>query len=337
MYKQTGLPRWMGFNLMGVYMKGHSVGHYNEEDFQMMSDLGFNFVRLPLSYRFWTPDNDPWNIQDEKLTVIDDAVRWGEKYGIHVNICFHRAPGYCIHDYGSPENSEPFDLWKDQEALNCYIYHWTTFAKRYHGESAKNVSFDMTNETSKCSNEDHERVMRAATRAIHEISPDRITIVDGLKGGNIMPVDVADLAKENVGFSCRGYIPSGISHYRAPWVDKKLDFPYPTWPNGLEGEQVWDHERLDKHYSAWAAMAEVYGAGVHCGEGGSNHNCPHDVALVWLDDLLDILKSHNIGYAQWEFTGDFGVIDSNRKDVNYVDYKGHKLDKEMLDILRKYL
>ena len=337
MFKQDVLPRWMGFNLMGIYMKGRFPGHYNEEDFQMMSDLGFNFVRLPLSYRFWIKDDDPWKIDESKLEPLDQAVRWGEKYGIHCNISFHRGPGYCIHDYGSPNNSEPFDLWKDEEALNCYIMHWVTFAKRYRGESAKNVSFNMLNESCKCSHEQHEKVMRAATRAIHEISPDRITIVDGLAGGNYFPADLGDLAKENVAFSCRGYIPSGVSHYRAPWVDKDGSFPYPTWPNGLAGDQVWSLERLDAHYKAWAAMGQAFGAGVHCGEGGSNHNCPHDVGLRWLDDLLCILKSYNIGYAQWEFTGDFGILDSNRKDVDYTDYRGHKLDKEMLDVIRKYL
>lgn len=93
MYKQTVLPRWMGFNLMGVYMKGHSPGHYNEEDFQMMSDLGFNFVRLPLSYLFWIQDGDEWKIDESKLEAVDKAVRWGETYGIHVNISFHRRAG----------------------------------------------------------------------------------------------------------------------------------------------------------------------------------------------------------------------------------------------------
>ena len=335
MYKQTVLPRWMGFNLMGVYMKGHSPGHYNEEDFQMMSDLGFNFVRLPLSYRFWIKDEDPFRIDEDLLAPIDQAVLWGEKYGIHVNIGFHRGPGYCIHDL--PGNKEPFSLWTDDEALNCYILHWVTFAKRYKGSSADKVSFNMLNESARVSPEAHSRVMRAATRAIHEISPERISLVDGLGGGNYPMAELGDLAKENVAQSCRGYIPSGISHYRAPWVDKEGKFPYPVWPNGLQGDEVWSLERLDNHYKAWAAMAEAFHMGVHCGEGGSNHNCPHEVGLRWLDDLLCILKSYNIGYAQWEFTGNFGVIDSDRKDVDYVDYRGHKLDKKMLDVLKKYL
>ena len=40
---------------------------------------------------------------------------------------------------------------------------------------------------------------------------------------------------------------------------------------------------------------------------------------------LDILKTYNIGYALWNFRGGFGILDSERKDVDYVDYRGHSL------------
>ena len=335
---QSVLPRWMGFNLMGVYVKGRSPGHYDEEDFQMMSDLGFDFVRLPLSYKFWIKGDDPFRIDTDLIAPVDDAVRWGEKYGIHVNIGFHRGPGFCIHDRpGRPGTPEPFNLWTDEEALNCFILHWVTFAKRYRAESAKNVSFNMLNESAGVSPEAHAKVMRAATRAVHEISPERICIVDGLAGGNYPMAELGDLAKENVAQSCRGYIPSGISHYRASWVDTNGDFPYPVWPGGLARNEVWTAERLDNHFKAWAAIGQAFNMGVHCGEGGSNSNCPHEVGLRWLDDMLNSLKTYNIGYAQWEFNGNFGVINSTRSDVEYEDYRGHKLDRKMLDVIKKYM
>jgi endoglucanase len=273
-------------------------------------------------------------IDEDLLAPVDDAVRWGEKYGIHVNIGFHRGPGFCIHDRRN--GIEPFNLWTDDEALNCFILHWVTFAKRYRAESVRNVSFNMLNESAGVSPEAHAKVMRAATRAIHEISPERICIVDGLGGGNYPMCELGDLAKENVAQSCRGYIPSGVSHYRASWVDRDGNFPYPVWPGGLAGSEVWSAERLDNHYKAWAAVAQAFNMGVHCGEGGSNRNCPHDVGLRWLDDVLNSLKTYNIGYAQWEFTGNFGIIDSQRSDVEYRDYRGHKLDQKMLDIINKY-
>ena len=56
-YKQAGLPRWRGFNLLGMFTT-RNEGWFPEEDFQLISELGFDFVRLPLSYRFWTKGGD---------------------------------------------------------------------------------------------------------------------------------------------------------------------------------------------------------------------------------------------------------------------------------------
>ena len=34
------------------------------------------------------------------------------------------------------------------------------------------------------------------------------------------------------------------------------------------------------------------------------------MVLAWLRDVLEILKSHNIGWALWNFRGPFGILDS---------------------------
>jgi len=31
-----------------------------------------------------------------------------------------------------------------------------------------------------------------------------------------------------------------------------------------------------------------------------------------------------------------GVLDSNRADVKYEDFRGHKLDRQMLDLLKQF-
>ena len=43
-----------------------------------------------------------------------------------------------------------------------------------------------------------------------------------------------------------------------------------------------------------------------------------------------------MGWAIWQIRGETGVMDSNRKDVDYEDWRGHRLDREMLDLLMRY-
>lgn len=331
MHKQTVLPRWKGFNLLGIFVM-NSPGYFTEEEFQLVHDLGFDFVRLPMNYTFWIDDNDPFAINEAKLEKVDEAVRWGEKYGIHVNVALHRGPGFSV----AKDRVEPFDLWRDAEALDCFKLHWTTLAKRYKGYDNKKVSFNLVNEPADVSPEAHARVMRATVAAIHEVHPGRLIMLDGLNYGNIPIVDLGDLAKDDVAQSCRAYIPGGLTHYKANWTAQRKNREVPVWPGVEENNGVWDTERIHQTYQTWALLAEHFNMGVHCGEGGCYNKTPHDVMLRWFEDVMDALKEANIGFAMWNLIGPFGIFDSGREDVAYEDYKGHKLDRKLLDIMKKY-
>jgi aryl-phospho-beta-D-glucosidase BglC (GH1 family) len=93
---------------------------------------------------------------------------------------------------------------------------------------------------------------------------------------------------------------------------------------------------LENYYKPWIELSKQ-GTGVHCGECGCWNKTPHDVFLAWFTDVLDILNTNGIGFAVWEFSGDFGVLDSNRSDVQYEDFHGHKLDRKMLNLLTKHI
>lgn len=58
--------------------------------------------------------------------------------------------------------------------------------------------------------------------------------------------------------------------------------------------------------------------------------------LAWFTDVLDILTSNGIGYALWNFRGDFGILDSGRADVDYQDWHGPQLDARLLALLKQY-
>ena len=44
----------------------------------------------------------------------------------------------------------------------------------------------------------------------------------------------------------------------------------------------------------------------------------------------------NWGWALWNFRGSFGILDSGREDIRYEDWHGHKLDRQLLELLRKH-
>jgi len=320
------LPRWRGFNLLEKFVGEHN-SPFKESDFAWMSEWGFDFVRLPLSYRCWADVNDWLNLKEDVLKEIDQVIEFGQKYGIHVNINFHRAPGYCVNP---PE--EPLSLWKDEKALDACAFHWAHFAKRYKGIPNEQVSFDLLNEPARLPEETYIKVVKRLVEAIRTEAPDRLIIADGLSWGRDPVHGLADL---NIGQSTRGYDPMEISHYKASWVNWSDKWAEPAWPL-KKGNEIIDKEWLRKdRIEPWKSL-EKKGVGIHVGEWGAFQHTPHKVVLAWMKDQLDLWKEAGWGWSMWNFRGSFGILDSNRKDIQYEDFQGHKLDREMLELIKVY-
>ena len=323
---------WHGFNLLN-YFNGDYTEPFSEEEFQWMHEWGFNFVRIPISYWSWSRPGDYYVMDEEVLRDIDRCVEWGRKYHIHVCLNLHRAPGYCVNPPAEPE-----DLFTSESALEGCAYQWGVLAKRYAKVSPRDLSFNLLNEVPDLAPADYERVVRRLVEAIRDANPRRIVMIDGLQWGGQPLLQVADMKRI---MQCgRGYQPMLISHYNASWVfhdgmwltPDQLSWPYEA--DGVTYDKEWIRQLLT---TSWGPMLDAGRQPLFIGEFGA-HNCtPHDVTLAWLEDELDIFSELHLGWTLWNLRGSFGIIDSGRTDVEYEDFHGHKLDRQMLDLLLRHL
>ena len=479
--------RWRGFNLtsMLTWRAGRPLPKFDEADFRRISEWGFNFARLPLDYRHWTHGKD-WNeIVPDALKPIDEAIAFGRKHGVHVQLCFHRAPGYCIN---RPE-LEPASLFKDPEAAEVCARHWAFFARRYRDIPNEALSFNLMNEPNGVAADKYAQVACTLIAAIRREDPQRFICSDGINGGNVPVSNIAGL--HGVGQASRGYRPFPLTHYLAPWAgcpDVQPHWPYdpmrpmgtltgdgkpdmcaplviddvpagrlqleigrvsgkvtlriegdgrtlgeialaprvdapewkdarvfPQWGNLCQAtytpveevsivrpcrrltiKVVWGdwlqlrgltllgtggrkatlpiacefrrpvnfHRRFagwngalsfvaaggdaartypddGREYlylqgqSAWDRLA-AQGVWTMVGEFGCYNTVPHDIVLAWTEDNLKLWQERNLGWALWNLRGPFGILDSGRKDVDYEDFEGHKLDRKLLELLQKH-
>jgi len=469
------LPRWRGFNLLEKFYFSGKHEPFLEDDFRMISELGFNFVRLPMDYRGYISGKDWEKFDEVPLKHIDQAIEWGGKFGVHVSLNLHRAPGWTV-----AKPPEETDLWTDAEPRRVAALHWRMFAKRYRGIPNSRLSFNLFNEPAGIEEQNYISVVETMLKAIRAEDPDRLVICDGKEWGK-EPVDAFIPMK--VAMMTRGYLPFQLTHFKATWVGNNDDWPIPAWPtvagtNGallsptkkegshplpIEGpvaaestlkviigavssratlvvtadgieigreefiadpeDKRWDKvgkvepwnnlraegsvelrikvpkaaNKLELQTVAgdwlslksiaiiapdggegavdleikwgqpaeplpylpdqqggpslglprgrewlredtvdpWVAFASK-GGGVMVGEWGTFNKTPHDVVLRWAEDCLKNWQDAGFGWALWNFRGNFGILDSGRKDVEYEDYQGHKLDRKLLDLLQRY-
>jgi len=471
------LPRWRGFNLLEKFNVGREEP-FQESDFQWISELGFNFVRLPMDYRCWIQEGDWTQFDEGTLKEIDQAVNWGQKYGIHVSLNFHRAPGYTV-----AQPPEDPSLWEDEETQRICALHWATFARRYKDIPNRQLSFNLLNEPGDMEEKVHDRVIVKLVDAIRKEDPGRLILVDGLSW---CALPCEGLKHAGVAQCTRGYFPGSLTHHQASWSGYKdaqavPEWPmYPSFPSYLYGSykkewssplvlkgpfpemcrlsfvvgtvstlaqvevrsgnnvllserficgedpgpwkettylEKWDcyqcvfdkecetllppgtkrveiemkegdwlrlkqvqlrpwpgcgeeglllypdaggwgkkQERLvfandgklkqankpecdqetlwRKRIKPWKRL-ERKGVGVMVGEWGSYNKTPHDVTLAWMRDCLENWDKAGWGWALWNFRGSFGILDSGREDVEYESWRGHALDRKMLELLQQ--
>ena len=369
-------PRWYGFNLLEYfstdadwmkYFPYKNDGRFVEDDFRWIRDWGFNWVRLPMDYRFWTAP-DLVTIDEKHVEPIDRAIRLGERYGIHVNVCLHRAPGLCILDTmdekltGIAVTKEKTNVFSDPHTFDAFVHQWSFFANRYKGISSEKLSFNLVNEPIALPNEselaamlkrgpvkttdlfnpaflqshlkDYTRLARASADGIRAQDPQRLVVSDGYPGGGGA---IPDLIGTGMLQSCHTYNPIQVTHHNCEWVRGILSGsePMPTWPlKDDKGQVICDRRTLTHTFHPWAELSSA-GVPIHFGEMGCYKHTPPDVVLAWFKDTLDVINDLKSGWGLWNFRGPFGVVDTEREGTKFEDWHRHKLDRALLTLLQK--
>ncbi len=349
------------------YFPYKNDGMFQEDDFLWIRDWGFNWVRLPMDYRFWTDSQDLLKIREDKVAPIDRAIQLGEKYGIHINLGLHRAPGYCILDTmdealtGIHVTKEKSSVFTDPKMLDAFVYQWTYFAGRYKGVPSEKLSFNLVNEPivtpapaqmeelkkagklkpedffngefARSHAADYTRVARAAIEAIAKHDPQRLVVTDGYNGGT---APIPALFGTAVLQSCHTYHPVQLTHYQCEWMRGLLsgNEPVPTWPIKDSKGLTIDRAQLARTFQPRGELA-AHRVPIHFGEMGCYKHTPPEVVHPWFDDTLSMLGGLRSGWALWNFRGPFGVLDTQRAATKFEDWRGHQLDRPLLALLQK--
>jgi hypothetical protein len=324
--------KYYGFNFqwMCSWSPNQSPEPADEKALDFLAEFGFNFVRIPVDYRFWTRSSDYFHHDESVFEFIDTYLEACKSRGIHMSLNLHRAPGYCT----NRNDLESLNLWIHETAQNSFVYLWETFAQRYKNVPSQFLSFDLINEPPSpgehgMTRQNHAALIRRTVAAIRAIDPAREIIIDGLGGGYQAMPELVDLGVIHSG---RGYHPMPISHHKAGWWSGHIDAPEPKYP-GLKWQgRKWDRSMLRDSYKSWRDV-ERRGARIHIGEFGCFKHTPNDVAICWLADLLSIFKEFGWGYALWHFRGAFGIIDHGRPGSIFESLAGYPVDRALLDLM----
>jgi aryl-phospho-beta-D-glucosidase BglC (GH1 family) len=104
-----------------------------EDDVAFMKQCGATVVRLPLNYRHFESDAEPFRYVEKGFERLDRALGWCAKHGLYAIADLHAVQGWQDPDWHSDHFGRLCLLWQHPHFQDRFVALWEEFARRYRG------------------------------------------------------------------------------------------------------------------------------------------------------------------------------------------------------------
>jgi aryl-phospho-beta-D-glucosidase BglC (GH1 family) len=320
-----------GINLSGWFAQVYEPKGYTKEhlqtwetsaDMALIKSAGFDHVRLSVNPQPLMDAARRHDSKAEDLGDLDAAVKMILDAGLAVEIDMH------------PDSDFKARLAKEDDFVERFADFWSTVAKRYASSSwdSDRVFFEILNEPEMRDAYRWYGVEAKLAAAIRRGPPSNTIIAAGARWDDDDDlVFLEPLSDTNVIYVFHFYEPHIFTHQGATWGTyywhwlKGLHYPsspenaaqvaalVPEARDRLQviryGQDHWDASRVEAEINQAAEWAKQRGVPLICNEFGvfREHSDPQDRA-AWIKDVRTTLERHNVGWAMWDYDGNFGVV-----------------------------
>jgi len=151
-----------------------------EKDIELIAEWGFNHVRLPFHYEFFSPIDSPGVFIEDGFEIIDTLLVWCKKNNLYLILDMHCAPGGQNEGNISDSDGEA-KLWTIPSNQERTIEIWKRIAERYAIEEWI-VGYDLLNEPvlpSGFSGADLRDFYIRCKDAVREVDSNHIIFIEG--------------------------------------------------------------------------------------------------------------------------------------------------------------
>ena len=320
-----------GINLSGWFAQVYEPKGYTKEhlqtwetsaDMALIKSAGFDHVRLSVNPQPLMDAARRHDSKAEDLGDLDAAVKMILDAGLAVEIDMH------------PDSDFKARLAKEDDFVERFADFWSTVAKRYASSSwdSDRVFFEILNEPEMRDAYRWYGVEAKLAAAIRRGAPSNTIIAAGARWDDDDDlVFLEPLSDTNVIYVFHFYEPHIFTHQGATWGTYYWhwlkDLHYPSSPENAAqvaalvpeardrlqviryGQDHWDASRVEAEINQAAEWAKQRGVPLICNEFGvfREHSDPQDRA-AWIKDVRTTLERHNVGWAMWDYDGNFGVV-----------------------------
>lgn len=321
-----------GINLSGWFASSgdlsmqHFEKYTNASDLKAIHAMGFDFVRLGIDPSLIERHGETGIANPAALAQLDDAV--------HEVLENHLAVLLCVF---------PNDAYKrglsTERGVDDFVELWRILAAHYTDWDQAHVFYELMNEPEV---PDPYRWMGIQARVVHAIRQidTAHTIVATAANYSSLPdlLQLEPVRDANVIYNFHFYEPYQFTHQGASWgaddwiYYKNIPFPATTAQLGapmkqvpddlarynlfLYGAEGWNAEAIAGRIAFAAAWARERKVPLICDEFGAYRDtAPPASRARWISAVRTALEANHIGWAMWDYRGNFGVVKRTATEI----------------------
>ncbi len=293
---------------------------FNESDIKFIKECGATAVRLPLNYRHFESDMEPFKYKESGFEKLDRVIALCEKYNLYVILDMHAVQGWHNAHWHS-DNPRGISLfWDNLQYQDRFVALWEEFARRYAGKAVI-AGYNIMNEPCvNTANGDYpynfyenyspkwdkiNRIYSRVVKAIRNIDPKHIIFMEGDCYSHLFE-GLEEPFAENLVYSSHNYISAGFGPgaYPGEFRTHRAD--------RAEENGYWDRKKqveIFKHHEG-TRYSEKYGVPLWVGEFGAQYNGPVEEVpfrLLAMDEQVDVFEEFGAHWTTWTYK-DVGVM-----------------------------
>lgn len=328
----TNLSHWLSQDF-----KWHPRAQWiTRNDIRFIAREGFDHVRLPVDEsELWNEDNTR---NEAAFALMRNAVDWAREAGLRVILDLHILRS---HNFNAENEGGRNTLFSDNAEQEHLANLWRDLSSAVGDVPNDELAYEIMNEPVADKHEDWNYLVAKTVHSIRETEPGRMIVIGANRWqiARSFPHLKVPENDRNILLSFHAYAPIILTHYKADWTPfRSYDGPvnYPGMvvseaackdfesrngsgiqflDEGMEkGTEIWNRERIEKEFEPAITKARGLGLDLYCGEFGCLPSVPRASRLNYYRDMVDVLEKNGIGWAIWEYKGDYGIYEWRESD-----------------------
>ena len=249
------------------FWKRFRDSYITENDIQMMADMGYNSVRVPINSRLFLQEGPGMVFEKEGFELLDRVIDWCEQYRLYVFIDLHGAPGGQTGANIDDSVDDMCRLLMDADQFEKGLCLWEKIAERYRDRWIVG-GYDLLNEPVRPVRFEGDRDLDAYVPRLKEFYEQCIARIRRIDRKHIITLEGHHWATDTEIFT-HVYDPKMVIHFHRYGCSPDLSA-----------------------FQPWLDLSEKLNVPLWLGETGEN-------TMEWFSAMMPLAASLNIGVNMW--------------------------------------